>query len=148
MRAVFLSLKGNIMDLAKLDTSKETATLHVLHPVTREPMFEGDKAMTIELYGSDSEQYRSHQRQAANENLKNRSEKGGQDAPQATAERIEQGAIDLLAACTAGWSGVIENGKEVKYTAAEVKRVYGQYRWIYEQVDSFVHSRANFLPKA
>ena len=94
-------------DLAKLDTAKvaeEGAELRVAHPTTGE-----DLGITITLIGTDSKTFRDISKSRATASLKKKTREIDLD-------QNESDAVDLLAKCTKGWSGITENGKEVVFS--------------------------------
>ena len=60
-------------------------------------------------------------------------------------EEIEQDGIDLLAACTTGWIGIIIEDKEIPFSTDNAVMVYERFPWIKEQVDTAIGDRANFI---
>ena len=126
-------------DLAKLDTAKvaeEGAELHVAHPTTGE-----DLGITITLIGTDSKTFRDISKSRATASLKKKTREIDLD-------QNESDAVDLLAKCTKGWSGITENGKEVAFSYYNAVQIYTKYLWLREQIDRFMADRSNFLPSA
>lgn len=125
------------MDLAELDLS-DAATMEVRHPGTGSVLTDGDgDPVAIRLYGTDSDAYLNGRRMMVNRAVR----KGGRTQ---TAEEFEEDAISLLAACTAGWSGIDLDGKPFAYNAANAKTLYRRFPWLRDQVDAFIGDRANF----
>ena len=126
-------------DLAKLDTAKvaeEGAELRVAHPTTGE-----DLGITITLIGTDSKTFRDISKSRATASLKKKTREIDLD-------QNESDAVDLLAKCTKGWSGITENGKQVAFSYDNAVQLYTKYLWLREQIDRFMADRANFLPSA
>ena len=126
-------------DLAKLDTAKvaeEGAELRVAHPTTGE-----DLGITITLIGTDSKTFRDISKSRATASLKKKTREIDLD-------QNESDAVDLLAKCTKGWSGITENGKEVAFSFDNAVQLYTKYLWLREQIDRFMADRSNFLPSA
>ena len=126
-------------DLAKLDTAKvaeEGADLRVAHPTTGE-----DLGITITLIGTDSKTFRDISKSRATASLKKKTREIDLD-------QNESDAVDLLAKCTKGWSGITENGKEVAFSYDNAVQLYTKYLWLREQIDRFMADRSNFLPSA
>ena len=126
-------------DLAKLDTAKvaeEGAELHVAHPTTGE-----DLGITITLIGTDSKTFRDISKSRATASLKKKTREIDLD-------QNESDAVELLAKCTKGWSGITENGKEVVFSFDNAVQLYTKYLWLREQIDRFMVDRSNFLPSA
>lgn len=132
------------MDLKELKVREDGARLYLVHPVTGEYLTYGEEEenqMYLVLLSHDSKEYAKKQRQIhdarTREAQKNRNFK-------LTAERLEQDANELLASITI--DGVLfVNGEEVKINSKNAEEYYNEYRWIKEQVDTFVHDRSNFL---
>lgn len=53
----------------------------------------------------------------------------------------------ILAALTTGWSGLTEDGKELKFSPATAEKLYEDYPIIAAQVEKFVEDARNFLKK-
>ena len=126
-------------DLAKLDTAKvaeEGAELFVAHPTTGE-----DLGITITLIGTDSKTFRDISKSRATASLKKKTREIDLD-------QNESDAVELLAKCTKGWTGITENGKEVAFSFDNAVQLYTKYLWLREQIDRFMADRANFLPSA
>ena len=126
-------------DLAKLDTAKvaeEGAELRVAHPTTGE-----DLGIVITLIGTDSKTFRDISKSRATASLKKKTREIDLD-------QNESDAVDLLAKCTKGWTGITENGKEVAFSYDNAVQLYTKYLWLREQIDRFMADRSNFLPSA
>ena len=126
-------------DLATLDTSKvaeEGAELLVSHPTTGE-----DLGITIILIGTDSKTFRDISKSRATASLKKKTREIDLD-------QNESDAVELLAKCTKGWTGITENGKEVAFSYDNAVQLYTKYLWLREQIDRFMADRSNFLPSA
>ena len=126
-------------DLATLDTSKvaeEGAELLVSHPTTGE-----DLGITITLIGTDSKTFRDISKSRATASLKKKTREIDLD-------QNESDAVELLAKCTKGWSGITENGKDIPFGHENAVELYTKYLWLREQIDRFMADRSNFLPSA
>lgn len=129
------------MDLATLDTRKGAElgfSVELLHPKTGAPT-----GARVTVRGADSdiyeEKFRELQRQRLGTLARQRSARLDPD-------QIEADSIVLLAAVTAGWDGIEENGAAVQFNEAAAQALYRRFPWIREQVDAAVHERGNFLP--
>jgi hypothetical protein len=60
-------------------------------------------------------------------------------------EEIESDGLELLAACTKSWSGVVIEGKQVAFSHEAAADLYTRFPWIKEQVDTAIGDRANFI---
>jgi hypothetical protein len=129
------------IDLGQFETGTEGEWLELLHPVQGVPIRDEDgNALRVQLVGKDSKQYRDAQRKITERRLKSRSKANRFDA-----DAMEQEAIDVLVACTVGWEGFAEEGKDLEFKPANIRRVYDTHPWIKEQVDEFVDDRGNFM---
>lgn len=129
------------MDIATLNTRKageEGFALKLKHPDSG-----AELGITITVKGSDSQTYQD----ALNDQQQRRMQRSIRRGKLgASPQEVRQEAIELLAAVTAGWDGLIEQGAPVAFSAGAATRIYTDYPWIREQVDAAVHDRANFLP--
>lgn len=120
------------MDLSELKP-KDTFTFNLIHP--------GDGSVldtTITVYGSDSKKYKAALHRIRNDRLNSRGQK-------MTSEVAENNGIEILVACTDSWENMVFDGEELECTKENVRRIYKEFEWIYEQVDQEVGNRANFL---
>lgn len=53
----------------------------------------------------------------------------------------------ILAALTTGWRGLVEDGKELKFSLEAAEKLYGDYPIIAAQVEKFIEDARNFLKK-
>lgn len=123
-------------DLEALDTGKtsdEGQWMELENPKNSEPL-----DMHIKLLGKDSEAYKKQVRKNQDRNLK----KGFRKLK---AENLENETIELLAACTIDWKGIIYQGNELEFTKENVRWLYKTYDWAKEQADEFIGDRGNFL---
>jgi hypothetical protein len=121
------------MDITALK-ARDAERLILRHPTT------GDELeASIELAGVDSKQYKLAAREIQTRKL------GRQRRSRIDIEEIENDATDILTACVISWSGIEENGKAVECRPEEVRRIFSEYPFIREQVDSFVSNRGNFI---
>lgn len=124
------------MDLKTLDIASpanEGVWMELEHPVTGEPL-----GIKIKLAGVDSDYYKKEIRRQQNKRLK----KGIRNIK---AEELENEAIELLVACTLAWENVEYNGEALECKPENVRKIYKEFPWIREQVDSFINDRANFV---
>lgn len=123
-------------DLGELNSqTEEIAELAIRHPATGL-----DTGMKIQLYSVDSEAWQKTIMRLRKENLRYRDRREG--TPQ---DKLQDDSLELLAACAAGWSGVLENGQPLPFTKANAKRVFKEFPFIREQVDEFIGDRRNFI---
>jgi hypothetical protein len=129
------------MDLNSLKPvmADDGAVLNIVHPESEE-VIEG---MTITLLGQDSKVYRKIQL-AKQQTALNRISKG-KKAVDFDAEKLAEDSIDDLVKLTVDWTGFTLDGSKLDCTPDNVRKVYGEWVWIKEQVSEFVAERANFF---
>jgi hypothetical protein len=129
------------MDLNSLKPvmADDGAVLNIVHPESEE-VIEG---MTITLLGQDSKVYRKIQL-AKQQTALNRISKG-KKAVDFDAEKLAEDSIDDLVKLTVDWTGFTLDGAKLDCTPDNVRKVYGEWVWIKEQVAEFVAERANFF---
>lgn len=134
------------MDLSTLDitaSAEEGAVMELRHPASHAVLVDADKKpLTITLAGDDSERVRKAQRAATNRRLAMQGRRSGNKL---TAEELEADGIDVLAAATVAWTGIVLDGQPLDCTPANAKTVYARLPWIREQAETFTADRANFL---
>lgn len=132
------------MNLDSLSPSDETRSLHLLHPISGEPLFADDDTrespMLVEVYGSDSSVYNKAKNRAANRRIK-KMKTGGIG----TAENLDSEGTDILVACVAGWRNLTVNDAELEYSPAAVRQAFERFPWIKTQVDDFAGDLGNFV---
>ncbi len=133
-------------DLSSLNTvaaCDKGADIELRHPVTNAPL-----GMFITVLGKDSTKFKEISRASLNARLRRDAlaTRRGKEPEIRTVEDIEKENIDLLVACTTGWS-LTEKGIELVFSPAEAARVYKQYPFIYDQVNEGIGSLENFLAK-
>lgn len=138
------------MDLSKLDTSRladEGVKLHLLHPVTKAPLYADDKAskkpMTITVLGADGDRFNELRRELIDDRIAKMQDQ--RNPEKMSAKAIEEASIEHLVSITVGFENLIVDGKPFDYSKANARKLYAQ-KWIREQVEQFANNRANFLP--
>jgi len=124
-------------DFASLK-AKETTTMCLKNPNTGKDI----PGVTFEVYGRDSDVFRS-----AKLKLDRARAKKFQGSRRFNVDPadVEQEGLHLLAACIAGWTGVVLNGEELPYSRENALKLITEVPEVYEQVDLFVGDRGNFL---
>ena len=139
-----------ITDLSQLDTSaagEEGATLHLRNPFSGEPQYVvlpgGNEpvALTVTLLGSDSPTWRN--KVSALQRRRLRAMQGRRNTPEPA--DLERDAIELLAACTVAWTGVVIDGKAPVCSPENAVMAYSRLPWMREQADEFANARENFM---
>ncbi len=136
-------MKKGTVDLAAIDTVKganEGFDVQIYHPGTNE-----DLGISITVLGKDSDEFQKISRAQSKKRMAKLSKGGFRNTTQIPIEEIEQDGIELLAACTKGWAGVVIDGKPVSFSQAEAVNLYTRFPWIREQVDTAIGDRANFI---
>jgi hypothetical protein len=132
--------------LARLSLEVEKpARMPLLHYQTLQPLRDATgKEAWIDLYSSDSEIKRRHDRETQRRRL-NTNRVG---RIRVTPEELEAEGTDLLVSLTAGWFLLDLDGFpiELPFTPENARRIYDGIVWIREQVDQFCADRANFTP--
>lgn len=129
-------------NLNKLAT-KDVSTVEILDPTTELPLLdEKGNAVTVDLFGPGSMQYRN----AVNA-LQNRALKRGKK--QMSPELLRSESIELLSSAIAGSSGNIEyNGEIVKTKDQWVELLSdSNLDWLRNQIAEAQGELENFLPK-
>lgn len=130
------------MDLFDFDTSGQTATMQIRHPVTGEALAtDKDEPIEITLFSADSPQYEEalHEAQRAAARVAAQSE--GIPDPAGITKR----SIQVLARAITGWRNIILKGETLPFNHQNAVRLLTEVRFIREQVSRFVSNRANFL---
>ena len=123
------------MELKKLDTraGAETGCTLTINDVKGKPT-----DIVIRLRGSDSVAYRDKLQE-----IQRRQRIEGKASPSADSTAA---AVELCAACTIGWEGILDGGAPLVFSEATAQRIYAEYPVIHEQVLQTILDRANFLP--
>ncbi len=93
----------------------------------------------ITLLGVDSDAFIARKNSTGNRRLKAKK-------TDLTIESLDADRAALLATCTLNWKGIELDGAPVTCDFENAKKLYSEFKWIYEQVDEFVGDRENFLP--
>lgn len=131
------------MDFANLDTragANAGFEVQLRHPASDEPL-----DIHITVHGQDSTHYEKAQAERAR---KWQRMLGRSRDRQLSPDELKKGAIELMAAVTVQWRGVVLDGEALECTPENAAKVYGRFPWVMEQLDAAVHERANFLPPA
>ena len=136
-------MKKGTVDLSTIDTVKganEGFDVRIYHPGTNE-----DLDITINVLGKDSDEFQKVSRAQSKKRLAKMNKGGFRSSGMVFPEEIEQDGIQLLAACTRAWKGVVIDGKEVACNLDNAVMVYERFPWLKEQVDTAIGDRANFI---
>jgi hypothetical protein len=133
-------------DLSNLDTTvacNEGAEIELKHPVTNEPL-----AMFIKVVGKHSTVFDKFVEDSANEDRRRafkETRRGRQPEPKLFSED-KANSIELLVACTVGFRDIQYKGKVLEFSPANATMLYGELKWVKEQVDAAISDLENFMP--
>jgi hypothetical protein len=96
----------------------------------------GEKTgIKIKVRGDQSPAVRNHGRRVYQEiKMKEQQAKRRNKEYELDLDEAEEMSAEAAAVRTISWSGVVEDGKEVKFSKEEAKRIYMAYEWIRSQV--------------
>ena len=60
-------------------------------------------------------------------------------------DKLREESIEILAACTLSWKGVIVEGKSLPCTRENAVMLYTRFPWLKEQAEAFVADRASYF---
>jgi hypothetical protein len=125
---------------------EKPSRMTIMHPLTNAPLRDKDgQEAWIELYSSDSDPARKHQRSAQRRRLASAGRRG---RVKVTPEEMEADGIDMLVAITAGWNLLDLSGKplKVEFNQDNARELYAEpgMSWLVEQIDTFASERENF----
>lgn len=100
------------------------------------------KPVTLKLLGPDSDKYRALTRAQVRKRFQRAS---SPDVARDTYVEDEADALEIMVACTVGWSGILTTkGEPIPCTPDTVRALYTNFPAIRDQADVFMASRANF----
>lgn len=127
-------------DISDFNNSK-SATLHVRHPGTNEPLYdEEDNPVEIELAGKDHPRYINAEHEISNRRIQ-------QGLIKRTSEDILSDNYEICALCTLDWKNLAVGGEVPECNKREAMNLYRKEKWLYEQVYNFIHERSHFFKK-
>ena len=132
-------------DIDDIKIEEDGTDMQIVHPGTGEPLFDEVKdeetgkitsePVTLRLVGQDSDIFKKVQNRITNKRSKMR-------PGQLTAERLSADTLQIVEACTVGWSGnLVLNGEQ----PTVAKEIYQGRKWIKEQAEQYIYDRANYL---
>lgn len=136
-------------DLAQVDT-KTLAETGVNMPVKsldgRPLIARNGQPVVITLLGSDSAKYRSLTRVQVRKRMEQMAGNKHNVLTEADMDETDRDVLDVLVACTVGWSNVLDtSGQDIPFGEDNVRKLYGAYPVVREQAESFISDRANFI---
>ncbi|NTX07059.1 hypothetical protein [Myxococcus sp. CA040A] len=117
---------------------RDSAEVAIHNPQTGAPT-----GVVVVLASADSPVARAAERELRERSL-TRLQLGNRSAA-ATAREIESDAVDMLVRRTLGWSGFVEGGKPVPFSADAALRLYTEHPWLRRQVDDALGDRSRFF---
>jgi hypothetical protein len=114
------------------------AEIELHHPITG-----ADLGIKVSVVGRDSDRFKEIQT-AQNRKRMSKIQKFGMRASGMVGADADTDGIELLAACTTGWTNMVMGGREVPFTVANAAEIYTLHPWIKEQVDVAIADRALF----
>ncbi|ATS40461.1 MULTISPECIES: hypothetical protein [Xanthomonas] len=110
--------------------------IDIKHPATEAPI-----GLRITLLPDTDERVRAVARKAVNERLAGKGK--------LTAEKSEQGRLDILTASMGGWewaAGLSFHGEQPQLTQQIARQLLTELPWIADQIDTVLGDRAGFFP--
>lgn len=117
--------------------AEEGAELEVLDPVTGEAV-----GVYIMLAGADSA---VHRKAVTNVSKRRLNGQKGFRAKGFDPEKMEAENIEVLAACTLSWKGVLVDGAPLTCSRDNAIKMYTRFPWLREQVEAFISDRSEYL---
>ena len=105
-------MKKGAVDLSSIDTIKganEGFAVRICHPGTNE-----DLDITINVLGKDSDEFQKVSRNQSKKRMAKMQKGGFRSTTAVPVEEIEADGIQLLAACTKSWNGVVVEAKTIE----------------------------------
>ena len=128
----------DLLSVRTLEKATEGVEMEILHPSTR---LGTDSYVTV--LGEDSDAHKRALTLVAERKEKEQRRTG---RIRITHEDIIYGMLITAIECIPNWRNIVENGKEVPYNRANLRRILTEYWFITEQVNAFLADRANFMP--
>lgn len=129
--------------------SEKGDTLHLLHPVTGEPVFNGETPVTISMYGKDSNLHLDLLQDNVRRAVKAGKVKKGKkiDAEEFDIRESIEEVSEKHARMIFAWTGFEENGQAIQPTFENIKNILTKYKDIRTQVIEFFENKdgENFI---
>ena len=132
-----------MLDLKKNDPAK-AAEVGYTFTVTMPDGSETDAKITVR--GANSPTVRNYSRRIYQEfkQKEQQAKRRGREVEDMTLEEAEQLSAEAAAVRVIGWTGIAEDGAELKFTQEEAQRVFKAYPFIREQVMEHSDNIFNF----
>jgi hypothetical protein len=143
-----VSDSNGIVGLDSFDTTagaEAGAAMEVVSPRDGEVLRWPDgRPWTVTYYGADSERFQKLVREQADKRMATMF----RTRSAAPASGTEADVLDQLVMATKSWDIPLGDGTPAKCDPKEYRAAYLRYRWLYDQGNLFVNTRANFLRTA
>lgn len=116
---------------------QDTARIELKHPLTKAGL-----GMFVLIAGRDSATFQSAQRDRLTKRME-RAKLTGEASP--TMDELRDEDLELLTRCTLGFEEMVLDGEELSADPDTVRSVLRRFPWIYEQIDTEVANRGNFI---
>ncbi len=138
---------ASIYDIDTKTLSDDGVWCHLRHPTTDDPLTLKGQPIRIRLSGIDGERWQRAQRKAR----QRRQDKTTYRANRAIIDPDIEASIeiDTIVEATLSWENITKpDGTPIEFSADAARALYRERRWIFDQVNSFMGDRANFLQAA
>jgi hypothetical protein len=121
-------------------TEQTTATIDILHPVTREPL-----GAQVTLAGPEHPDRKRLQFARQRKARAAYAKRGKLEFDDPEDEQLDE--IDYLATCTLGWTGIGENNKLIEHSKTAAQALYAkpEMRWLRIQLLAALNELENFI---
>jgi hypothetical protein len=129
------------LNLASVNTAEKAnqgVEMEIEHPGTGE-----GTGGFLTICGEDSEQHAKAMNILSRKRMKAQRKTGRVEVIH---DDIQDGMVTLAVNCVIGWRGILEDGVEVPFNRANLRRILTTYKFVLEQVNAFIGDRSNFLP--
>lgn len=130
------------MNLDSIGRAKDESTLYIKNPSNGKVVKNDDGTdMEVTVFGEYSDEWRN----ALYERTKNRIEKSKETGQTSMSfEEMEEENFEMTCLCTKSWNLTDKDGP-VDLTPENVRRIYTEYPWVYQQVRAHMENSSNFL---
>ncbi len=130
------------MNLDSIGRAKDESTLYIKNPSNGKVVKNDDGTdMEVTVFGEYSDEWRN----ALYERTKNRIEKSKETGQTSISfEEMEEENFEVTCLCTKSWNLTDKDGP-VDLTPENVRRIYTEYPWVYQQVRAHMENSSNFL---
>ncbi len=133
------------MSLRAVGKVKDTTTLVVRDPVSRDPLKTiGGGDMTVTIHGPFSEHYKTVLR---DQQQRRTTELAGKGSPTMSPEELEEFSRELMFRCIESWTVTLEGDEIVPLEREAVDAVFAEFPWLRDDIEMAFGSRGNFLER-